>query len=107
MATLSELKRINARLKAETEVRSDFAKRDAEKRALIAENKRLQHPSRYKFFSALGRGAKTASVAVTRTAKSAVKSYSKSQARKLKTSRRTIPRRQRIKKAQSGFSLYP
>jgi hypothetical protein len=59
MSTVEELKREIARLKAQREVREDFARRDAEKRVLQKQLAMLKRPKLYGFArkaSALGKG---------------------------------------------------
>lgn len=56
MASIEELKAENRRLKAEREVREDFARRDIERKQLAKENRALAHPTATKIFGGLKEG---------------------------------------------------
>jgi hypothetical protein len=61
MASIAELQAENRRLKAEREVRADFARRDQERKALQKENRALAHPTASRVLGGLKEGfARTA-----------------------------------------------
>jgi hypothetical protein len=69
MATLEELKREYARLKAEKEVRADFARRDREKKALASKVRQIKYARAHAIGKALKKGTVRVGTAIAKEAR--------------------------------------
>lgn len=87
MATLEELRRENARLRAEAAVERDFARRNAERKKLARENRALKYRKIYSKASQIGG-------AISSGARRIGNQYAKAQRSKKRSSR-----------SSSGFGL--
>lgn len=73
MPTFEEVREENRRLKAEQNVREDFDRRNAEKKALQKENFALKHPGLTNVAGRVGQGFKAMGGAIVEAGKSAGK----------------------------------
>jgi len=97
MVTLEEIRKENARLKSQLEVRKDFNKRDFEKRQLMQENYQLRNPKKYALFKGAQAMGKNIGTKISKYAEQKAKESSK-------PTRRTISKP--TKSRNKGLDLY-